>query len=171
LDEKVIDVIPRVVTPGDITDEEYSLVITSRRTILVPVKSHSDLFADWFFGGIILAIIGDATARRKYIEDKNIDPETLTKIVDTVVIWHSSLGTAGIRKRLSSYHLELEYRGARSKSRSFSCKLAPPSEYLAHCKKMGTRRRDAVREYAAEARHAYEKALPKEFSPNTRWDV
>lgn len=119
----------------------------------------------------MLAAIGDALARRKYLEDKNIDPETLTKIVDSIVVWHSSLDSVEIRKRLSGYHLELEYRDARFKSQSISGRLAPPSAYLAHSKKGGTARRDAIREYAATARLAYAKALPKDLSANTRWDV
>ncbi len=171
MEEEIIDIIPRVVIPADIIDEECSLVITDRRSMFVRVKSHSDALTDAFLGGILLAAVGEWTARKRYLTDRKIDPETLAQIVDTTVIWHSSLSSIEIRKSLNRYYLELEYRDARSRPRTLSSRLAPPSALLKRREKEGMRRVSVVRQYAAKVRAAYDKALSTEVLQRASWEV
>src|SRR5205807_4925447 len=104
--EKRIALIPRVVVQGKMGLNEYALLVTDKRSILVLEKGSKSGIAG-ALGGAVGAAIANAAASRKSFDYETENPESFAINPKNVVIPHDSLDRKSTR--LNSSHLVISY--------------------------------------------------------------
>ena len=157
--EKRIALIPRVVVQGKMGLNEYALLVTDKRSILVLEKGSKSGIAG-ALGGAVGAAIANAAATRKSFDYENENPESFAINPKNIVIPHDALELIKMKKAMlnPTYRMDLRYQ-IPNKSKKIKAFLSPPGEHVKQKKQEGTGRKQIHFDYAKKVHDVYKQVL------------
>ena len=163
--EKKIGLIPRIIVPGRMGLNEYALLVTDKRSILIHEKGSASNIAG-ALGGSIGAAIASAAATRKSFDYENENPDSFALNPKNIVIPHDSLDMIWMKKALLNpvYRVRVKYRTSSGKDKKVKGFLRPPGEHVKQRKQQGTGKKQIHYDYAKKVQDVYRQALsPPKF--------
>ena len=147
--EKRIALIPRVVVQGKMGLNEYALLVTDKRSILVLEKGSKSGIAG-ALGGAVGAAIANAAATRKTFDYENENPESFAINPKNVVIPHDSLELIQLKKAFLGpvFRMEVKYQAPNNKRKKIKGFLNPPGEHVKQKKQEGGDKKQIHYDYA-----------------------
>ena len=158
--EKRIALIPRVIVQGKMGLNEYALLVTDKRSILVLEKGSKSGIAG-ALGGAVGAAIANAAASRKSFDYETESPESFANNPKNVVIPHDSLELIQLKKGMfgSVYRMEVKYQAPNNKRKKIKGFLRPPGEHVKQKKQEGGEGKQIHFDYAKKVHDVYKQAL------------
>ena len=158
--EKRIALIPRVVVQGKMGLNEYALLVTDKRSILVLEKGSKSGIAG-ALGGAVGAAIANAAASRKSFDYENENPESFAINPKNVVIPHDSLELIQLKKAFLGpvFRMEVKFQAPNNKRKKIKAFLNPPGEHVKQKKQEGGEKKQIHYDYAKKVQDVYKQAL------------
>jgi hypothetical protein len=158
--ERRIALIPRIVVQGKWGPEEYALLVTDKRSILVLEKGSKTGIAG-ALGGAVGAAIASAASSRKSFDYKNENPESFAINPKNKVIPHDSLLSIQLKKGFLGpvIRMEVKYQDQKMKGKTIKALLSPPGEHLKQKKNEGGEKKQIYYDYAKKVDDVYKQAL------------
>jgi hypothetical protein len=159
--EQKIGLIPRLWVQGNWGPQDWALVVTNQRTILVLEKSSKAGLGGALGGAIGAAIAAAASNKRQTFDYANMDPQTLASDNHNKTITHEALLQIKMHKKRigNAYELEIEYQNEERKTKTFKGALLPPNIVVQQRKEQGTDKGQIFLDYARNAVNVFQNAL------------
>jgi hypothetical protein len=159
--EQKIGLIPRLWVQGKWGPQDWALVVTNQRTILVLEKSSKAGLGGALGGAIGAAIAAAASNKRQAFDYANIDLQTLASDDHNKTIPHDALLQIKMHKKRigNAYELEIEYRNQEGKTKNIKGALLPPDIVLQQRKEQGTDKGQIFLDYAKNVINVFQNAL------------
>jgi hypothetical protein len=164
--ERRIGLIPRVIVQGKWGPNEYALLITDKRSILVLEKGSKAGVAG-ALGGAVGAAIASAASSRKSFDYENENPESFAINPKNVVIPHDSLLSIQLKKGFLGpiIRMQVKYQDQKMKGKTIKGFLNPPGEHVKQKKSEGGEKKQIFYDYAKKVDDVYKQALsPPRYS-------
>lgn len=158
-EEKKVALIPRLVVRGRMGENEYALLVTDKRSILVHERGSKAGLAG-AMGGVVAATIANAVATRKTFDYEKENVEDLVRNPKNIAIPHEALEMVKMKKMLIGplYRMEVKYQ-APDKRKTIKGALQPPSEHVKQKKGEGIGKKQAYFDYAKKVQDVYRQVL------------
>ncbi len=152
--------IPRVIVQGKWGPNEYALLVTDKRSILVLEKGSKAGVAG-ALGGAVGAAIASAASSRKSFDYENENPESFAINPKNVVIPHDSLLSIQLKKGFLGpiIRMEVKYQAPNDKGKTVKAFLNPPGEHVKQKKNEGGEKKQIYYDYAKKVDDVYKQAL------------
>ena len=167
--EEKIAVVPRVVVAAAFGPKHYGVLLTDTRMIFVLEKvSRAEMGA--VLGGVIGAVLADATAKKSEFVYADANPEALAKIEKSIVIPNASVRRVKMKAKLGgAYTIRLDYADEAGKERKLTGILSPPDEQVSARRANGEKLNVILRDYAVKAQNAFKMVLPLGAAQESEW--
>lgn len=157
--ERKIGLIPRLWVQGKWGPQDYALLVTDQRTILVLEKSSKAGIGAAF--GVVGALVASAATSRRTFDYNQMDPQALANDQKNTTIPHEALRAIQMKKKRigPAYEVELQYTNSEGKNKTVKGALLPPGALVKTRKNEGTEKGQIFYDYARNLQAVYQNAL------------
>ena len=170
MDETKVALIPNIVLQGAMGPKQYGLLLTDRRSIFV-LESAAKVGLGAVLGGVVGAAIAQAAATRERVDYERASLPVLVSNPKNVIVPHDSIQSLGLRWKLGSYRLRIEYVREDGKEKKLEALVVPPAEQIRENKARGLPAKMGLMAYAERVKLAYQRALPSAVGAKAEWGV
>ncbi|HET7404482.1 MAG TPA: hypothetical protein VFJ63_00015 [Candidatus Bathyarchaeia archaeon] len=158
--ERKIGLIPRLYVQGKWGPQEFAILVTDQRTILV-LEKESKAGIGGALGGAAGALIAGAAQKSRSFDYEQLDPQSLAMDKKNVTVPHDVVQSIQTKKGFIGpvYRLEYRYQTIEGKSKKVKGQLVPPDAHRKQRKEQGADRKTIHYDYAKRAQDVYRSAM------------
>jgi hypothetical protein len=154
---------PKLQVEGDLTTEEYGMLVTTQRLIFVITKKAymttvGMLYDNW-------------KNPKGPVDIATIDLNQLSTMKHNFGIWNTQLVRFFMKKKLLCYRLEIYYKNQYGSVKKVKSDLLVPSDFYSDLRKEGKSGKEIDKEYASLVRDALLKAASPQVAAASEWAV